>query len=527
MIANRVGAIVVWAVAAVLALVLVLDLRRDQGVPDRALAPGFDASRVTALAWDGGAFPIRIEKERDGVAWKWKEPFGEADRQAIEDLFAALRGARWHRRADAEVAGPLGQRLVLEGDAARQFALGAQLGEQQWLVTGEHAVLVDRWVVAALFPEPLALRRRKPLGGAATATSIEVGSFELKGTPRKLTKLAGMPIDMLARPELVADLERALAELTVLALPRAKIPIDTNYRGTRFALGGTLIAVEAGKCPEPGPLHAIIGPSIGPGCVSNTAFDALLAAAAVFDVDDKAGRLRSLVKLVDPRPAAIEPTAVTLADGSVLDLAKRPRVRDPKSNLRDADPARVTELLAVLATPGEPIAVPAAAPVGHIEVRANDVAIAIDVFPGGVIARHGEPVALRVGEGSYAILTRGGPAYADPTLWLEEPLTIRRIQIGDANYERGSVIGSWSRDGKPADAKRLDALATALATLRSLGSSAKPTASRPVNLVTAPPVGAPATHAFTLGRAGTLCVATIDGVHHAIEPQICELADAL
>ncbi len=533
MIASRSGLIVCWVCVLVLGGVLALDLRGDAANPDRALVPGFDATKVTALGWSGSPLTFEIERDKTlASGWKWVDPDGEADRQTVEDLLAALRGARWHRRAGVEAAGAITTTLTVDVGEHLTFAIGQPLADQQWLVTGDHAFLVERWVVHALAPDPVTLRVQHPFATAVSANQIAVGSFELVGSPRRLTKLAGLPIDLLVRAPLVETLEHVLGDWTVLAIPRSKVPVDTVYRGTRFELGGKLVAVEVGRCPAPDiTLHAIVGPVIGAACVSEAGWLAALAAAAVFDVRDTGGRMKSLAALVEPRPIPISanlvPTGAVLVDGSLLELARRPRVRDPKQPaVRDADPTRVAELFAVLATPGDPVALPAAAPIGHLQISAHDATFAFDLFPGSVIARHGEPIALRIGDGSFAVLARGGNAYVDPTLWSEEPLTIQTIRIASAVYTRGQVAGEWSRDGKPAAAS-VDALVGALASLRSRGPSPAPATSIEITLEIVPPAGAPTKHTLEIGRAGATCAATINSTSVAIDPVLCDGVETL
>jgi len=533
-IANRLGAIAIWALAIVLAVILALDVRGDSEPPDRALVPGFDAAQVTALAWSGGGRAIRIERDTgSSTGWKWVVPVGEADRQSVEDLLAALRGARWHRRVDPAAAGAIGTTLVVESGSGRTaISIGEPLGEQRWLVVGDRAVLVDGWVVRALAPEPIALRVRHPFAAANEAEHLEVDNLELAGWPRRMIKLGGLPADLLVRPGPVAELERALEAVEVIALPTAKLPVDTNFRGTRIAFDHRLVAVEMGYCPPDRRMHAIVGPAIGPGCTSESAWTGLLDAIQTFQGNDRIG---AALQLVEPRPVpvseSIAPTALVLADGATLDVARRPRVRAVGAkDARDADPAQIAELIGVLAVPGEPVALPAGAPTGHLRVTTtHDQVFDLELFGGGIIARRGEPVALQIGDGAAAILARGGAAYIDPLLWNEEPFTIHAIAIANARYTRGAVVGEWMRDGKPTDGKPIDELVGLLAAPRATGPASR--ASRPVavRLDIRPPVGAPTRHEVSIGRSGqgdATCVLA-DPAPHAVADRICALVDGL
>src|SRR4029079_1709338 len=103
---------------------------------------------------------IRIT--RAGTQWRWQQPPGLADPTTIDAVLTALRGGRWHRRAEAKVAGTPRARLAVDGTL---LGIGAPLAgtEQTWLVRGDDALLVDTWVANAFAPEPLALRLRHPL----------------------------------------------------------------------------------------------------------------------------------------------------------------------------------------------------------------------------------------------------------------------------------------------------------------------------------------------------------------------------
>src|SRR6187455_3799562 len=74
-----------------------------------------------------------------------------ADSAAVDSVISALRGAHWHRRAHASVAGAVTRTLDLDGVA---IGLGATVegSDQRWLVVNKVAVLVDGWVARALFP---------------------------------------------------------------------------------------------------------------------------------------------------------------------------------------------------------------------------------------------------------------------------------------------------------------------------------------------------------------------------------------
>src|SRR5205085_7519754 len=117
------------------------------------------------------------------------------------------------RRAEVAAAGTVHAQLAAKiGTTSRVIGIGAPLEgtEQQWLVVGDRALLVDRWVARALDPDPLALRVRRPVEDAAQAKYVSVelvgqGGVAIEGTPKRET----VPITLLPRAELIAALERA------------------------------------------------------------------------------------------------------------------------------------------------------------------------------------------------------------------------------------------------------------------------------------------------------------------------------
>lgn len=524
MIASRNGVLVAWAIAGVLAVILLLT-GGTHAPSDRTLVPGLQPTAITALAWDGPR-GFRIEKTATG--WRWTDPVSDADAQAIDDVLAALRGASWHRRAEVAAAGAVTTTLVIETGATKtSIGIGQPLGdEQRWLVVGEHALLVDAWVSRALAPDPVVFRVH-PFVRVAQADQIEVGSFAIAGQPRRITKLAGLPIELLANEALVDQLERALGDVQIVALPQGKVPVDTNYRGTRIALDGKLVAVEAGMCPAPDRQHhAIFGPRIGPSCVSEAAWQRMTETAAMFDAPGDQ-RQAALAALIERRPVPFEPIGITLGDRSTLDLGKRPRVKQPADpSAHEADPDRVVELLGVLMTPAEPVALPASEPTATLVITGpRGVRIELQLFAGGIVGRRNEPIGLRVGDGSMAILGRGGASYVDRTLWSEEPTTIRSLKLGSVTYTRGVVVGEWTRTPTGAfDPASVEQLVGLLAVPRATGDG-RASGGIAVTLSIVPPAGAASER--TLLLHGTPCLATVKTSTFGLDPRICALAAKL
>lgn len=527
MIANRNAVIAAWLIA--LALGAALLLGRGRETPGDRTLVAIAPESITAFAWVSGPRNFRIERDAgSSTGWRWTDPVADADPQAVEDVMAALRGAQWHRRAERSAGGAVTGTLAIEAGAARTtIELAQPLGEaQRWLIVGDHALLVDAWVARALAPDPIAFRVH-PFSKVGQAEQIEVGSFTLAGSPRRLTKLAGLPIELLANPVAVEQLEAALGELSIVAIPNGKVPVDTNYRGTRIALSGKLVAVEAGMCPVPDrEHHAIFGPAIGPSCVSESAWQRLMTAADVFDIRDPAQRHAALSTLIEKRLVPVEPGVVTLADGSTLDLGRKPRITTPGQPARDADPDRVAELLAVLAMPAEPVALPAT-PGSRVTITAGRATFELAIFAGGIVGRRNEPIALRVGDGSAAILARPGAAYVDRTLWSEEPTTVRSLQVGGVTYTRGAVVGEWTRvPPGPVDPRAIDQLVALLAVPRASADAPAPANPIAIILSIAPPAGTPSQRKLLLG-ATPKCAATVTAGSVALDPAICTLATAL
>jgi hypothetical protein len=267
----------------------------------------------------------------------------------------------------------------------------------------------------------------------------------------------------------------------------------------------------------------IDGPRVGAGCVDDDKWRAVVAAARAFEIPaEDPRRTRELARVVDKRPAAVDAVRVVLVDGTPLDLAKRPKVGDA-----DADMRAVAELLAVLGTPAEWAPVPSTRPTGTVVVEAKDIRITLDVHAGGVVVRRGEPIGLRVGGGSHAILARTRAAYRERDLWFEEATTVRTIAIGPKRFTRGAIVGEWlAGTTASADGDAIEQLVGLAATLRSNGESATaPANPRTVEIEVVPPVGAPTRHAFAVGRAGGACAATVAGSHILVDARICALVD--
>jgi hypothetical protein len=524
MIASLRGLAVAAAIAVVLAVVAALDVTRTPSPVDRTLVPGFDPARVIELVWERAGRPV-LRVVRDGERWRL-EPTGQgsagatgpavaADAGAIGDVLSALRGARWHRRGAKTPA--RATLTVVSGAERRVLGIGAPLGGgQTWMTVEDRGVLVDDWVVRALDRDALALRIKTPLADIAGARTIAIDrrspiagggdpdgsaggagggaprgidreargtSLVLEGRPRRLAGAAGLVI----AEELAGELERALAQATIVRLPDSPVaahglaitagaelgPADRS--AVRLAIGGS--------CPGAPELVAASG-TAGDGCIER---------AAAVAIERAVGRLQQPAgAIVEPRPIPFEVARVVLADGTALETAPPRLAGEP------ADPARVEELLHALAAPAEVTAAPARPPVAQIIVEGAGVAITLDLFAERTLARRGEPIGLRLAPGAWNLLVRPSRELRDPALWLEEPTTITALRIDEVRYQRGQVIDAWTRQtaggaATPIDGAPLEALVAQLAAPRALGfvDDAIATAHR-VTIEITPPAG-PAT----------------------------------
>lgn len=522
MIATVRGLAIACAIAALLVALAIATGGRDAPPADRALVPGFAADAVTELAWTrAGAPPVRIARDpASPTGWSWAAPRGAADPRAIGDALAALRGGRWHRRGPASAAGRIAATLAVTGAGPRGLLLvgiGAPLpgGDQAWLAIGDHGYLVDAWLARALAPEPLALRVRRPLAAIGAAAQVQLspvgdlGEVALAGPPRRVAS----PFSLLLDPGAAAALERPLAALEVIELPRA--PLAPPAGGLVIVADRTTVR-DAGPCPGAPGRRAIDG-TAGPGCVDVAAWDA--ARRAIEALTGPAAQL------VERRPAPLEPVKIVLRDGGVLDLAGSPRIGDHHA----AEPVVAAELIAALGAPAEPVALPAGPHRGTLSVTdRGGQSIAIDLHLPDVVVRRGEPVGLRVGEGAFRLLRQTSEDLRDRTPWREEPTTVVALELDGTTYTRGAVIGEWTRTGPGRDdPAAVEALVAALAAIEVYPHPPGAPPRHVATLHVRPPGGAPVTRTIRIGDPGPTCRASTGGASLAIAPEICKLVRAL
>ncbi len=541
MIASWRGLAVAAAIAAVLAVIVIIDTLRAGGpvAVDHALLPGFDPVRATELIWERAGQPA-IRAVRAGERWELRAPGAiPADGGAIGDVLAALRGAHWHRRGDATP--PHTTLTVIAGGERHVLGIAAPIAgtEQSWIVCDGQGEVVDGWVARALDRDRLSLQVRRPLADAAGARTIAVtgtvpvslatrpgaagGAGDVAGGGRVDLRIEGVPRrqvrpePLLLAPELAAALERALRDVVIIRIRIADGPLPGRGLAIEVAGPGPAVTVElGGACPGAPALVAVSG-TAGDGCVEQAAADAVKAAVAALD--------RPPGAIVERRPVPFEPARVVLPDGGVL-ATSPPRVGDAA-----ADDTRVAELLGALAAPAEVVPRPTAPPIAHLTAtdRAG-AAIALDLFADRVLARPGEPVALRTAPGLWNLLIRPSRELRDLTLWVEEPTMITAVVVDGVRYQRGPVIGAWDRQpAGPVDAARVEALIAQLATPRAIGLAAGPlAAAHRVTLEVTPPVGAPIRHALELGAPrGSGCPAHTGSDTVVLPAVICSELAAL
>lgn len=522
-IATRRGLVVLLVLAVLLAAWLVHALTRGRPGPvERALAPGLDVDRVSELVWERSPRPA-VVVSRTGGGWRWRsgDDAAAADGDVVRDALVALRGARWHRRADRSRAGSVGTLLTVKGDAAtRTIGIGQPLEgtEQQWLVVGDEALLVDRWVARALAPDPFTLRVRRVVDDvrALDRIGIVVGGVELglRGRPWRLEA----PSSLLPKQELVTAF---VVAVDALELVRASRPPPSG--ATRFAIDVGGRARFAATCPDDPSLAWMSSPA-GNGCIARSQFDALERAVTAL-----AGGVTSYATapaaLVESRPVPFDIDAVVLVDGATLDLAKRPEIAG-----RPADGAAVAELLAALGAPAQVIAAgeEAARATVRVNVRGGGV-ISLALLGGGKVRRDDERVALRLTPAAYAALNRGAADLGDRAVWHEEPTTISEVTIDGITYQRGAVLGEWKRTPPGlVDGAQLEALVAVLADLQRSQDVSFPAKQHEVTLLISPPAGAPVRHTLAIGapRQGG-CPARADQASVLLPTTVCATIAAL
>jgi hypothetical protein len=514
-IATTRGLAILAGIAALLVAVLLLASPREAGPTDRSLVPGFDAANVNEIVIARG--DVRVRLVRVEQRWEFAATAGDhhgatvADPAAIDAIFTALRGGRWHRRAAASAAGAASGRSITFGGTT--LAIGAALPGtgQTWIVRGGDALLVDSWVATALSPEPLALHTRQALdcaaGGSLRARTLDGRDVAIEGG--RLVAPRGMWLD----EGWLARLATACAAVEIVALPDPRTKIDSRD-GANIAANGTTLR-RVGTCEQG---RVLVATGVGAGCVDG---------AALHTVEDLLVALgKAPHDAIDLRPLPIDPVKLTLQDGSLLDLTGKPRIGDV-----DADPDAVRALLAALTRRGE-AALPRPATKPTATIHATDragVEVALELFADRTLGRAGEPGAIRVEPAAWDIVTRGSAALRDPTRWREDATTLTSLTLDQVTYKRGAVLGEWTRE--PAgtfDPALVDALAEALAHVRAPTAAPPRAIAHRIAVTFTPPAGAATTHVVELAPpTGDGCAARIDKAPVVLPLPLCTAAVAL
>jgi hypothetical protein len=511
MIASLRGLAVLAGIAVLLFVAVLVAGGHTTAPVDHSIAPRFRAEQVTSILWGRG------DLKGPGFTRKgdrWVDDHGiPANPAAIDAIFTAFRGGRWHR---TRVAAPRDDREAHEdrwitvGDTT--FSLGERLAGtgQVWLRRGQEELLVDGWVASALFPGPLDLQIRTPLDCAAAKSitaDIADGHARIEGA--RLLEPRVLWLDS----RVLDWLYDACSRIEIVSLEDGK----RTQRGLHIALAGGAPAelTEVGTCTQG---RVLVDTSVGSGCVDADRLRSL------HDATEEA--IRTAHGPIDLRPLPIKPVKLTLQDGSVLTLTGTPRLGDS-----DADPDRVRELVAALTARGEAaIERPATKPTGRIvAVDPAGIEVTLELLGDRLMARAGEAGAIRVRPADWEVITRPSAALRDATRWREEPTTIAAVSVDGVVYKRGAVLGEWTREPAGAvDTALVEALVETLATVKAPAGPPPASIAHRVKLTIAPPAGAPVTLTLELGApTQTGCPGRVDGAAALLPLPLCTAALAL
>jgi hypothetical protein len=315
--------------------------------------------------------------------------------------------------------------------------------------------------------------------------------------------------------------EHALRALGDACAAIETLPID-GQRDNKPGLRVTVASAEPGELIQVGTCasgRVFVDSGIGPGCVD---------AAALRTLEDALRTLAAApLDALDLRPLPVDPDKLVLQDGTVLGLGNAPRLGDA-----DADPERVRELVRALTTRGE-AAVPRPAGKPSATITATDRAgtqVALELFDQGhLIARAGEPGAIRVRDAEWKVITRPAAALRDTVRWREDATTISAVTVDNVTYKRGAVLGEWTREpaGK-VDAALVEALVETLATVRAPVGPAPTAIAHRLRVTITPPAGQPTTHTLELAApSGQGCAGRVDGQPAMLPLPLCTAAVAL
>lgn len=495
MTGSRVALAVLVAIAIALAAIVITDSPRAPVVVDHALLPGVDADTITELAWtlSDGAH-VTLTRPAPKQPWTFKvgsvRARARVDGARVDAALAALRGGRWQRtlgRRPPSVA-PTTQLVVTAGGRSISLGIAPAGTGQTWIVRDGEALLVDDWLARALAPTRLELNQRRPLADIESAIAFSITTYE-PPVEFQIERGALFVRDQevfRVEVELELELERAFAALEIVALPTAPStgePILSVHVTLTEPIHVTVQSACTGTtCPCPAATYLVLSDT-GDGCVAQDQIDELMRLVKRFQAP--------ATELADPRVVSLDPESYSWDVGGDdrLTFSKQPMV----ARRGWSGPAAIERAVAIAAAmqfPGR--VVPFSPPgngIGRRQVTdANAGNETFFLFPGNLIYRPGEPVAIQLPDQAYAALQWTPDQVRDGRLWIEEPTTIQTITLRELEVEpgrtlrtrtltRGAVVGEWLVDGKPLTAPQgtvLDAFAAMLAAPRAVEVIVRP-----------------------------------------------------
>ncbi len=495
MTGSRFALALLVAVAIALAALVVTDSPRPPIVVDHALLPGVDADTITALAWTlSDGTQVTVTRPAPDQAWTFQDAAApgraRADAARVDAALAALRGGRWQRtvgRRPPSIA-PTTQLVVTAGGRSISLAIAPAGTGQTWIVRDGEALLVDDWLARALAPTLLELNQRRPLADIEFAIAFQVKTYtpEVEFHIDQRAKYVRAPDVFRIDAELERELERALASLEIVALPTAPSTGEPILAVHATLAQPVLVNVQSActgpACPCPAATHLVLSDA-GDGCVAQDQIDDLMRLVTRFHAPTS--------ELASPSAVSVDPEYYSWDAGAndKLKFSKQPII-DRRGWSGPADIERVVAIAAAIQFPGRVVPFsPGGDSLGrrHVtDASGNDEAFFL--FPGNLVYRPGEPVAIQLPDQAFAALLWTPDQVRDGRLWIEEPTAIQSITLRELVVEpgrtlhtraltRGAVVGEWLADGKPlpaAQGPRLDAFAAMLAAPRAVEIIALP-----------------------------------------------------
>ena len=541
-------------VAIALAAIVVTDAPRAPTVVDRALLSGVDADTITALAWTlSDGTQVTISRPGPNQDWSFQDAGtrGRArlDSARVDAALAALRGGRWQRTVGRRPPGvaPTTQLVVTAGGRSISLGVAPAGTGQTWIVRDGQSLLVDDWLARALAPTLLELNRRRPLAEIESAVAFRVKTYapEVEFHIDRRTLYTRDERTFRIAAELERDLERALAALEFVALPTGPASGEPILEVHAMLAEPILVYVESActgaACACPAGTYRVVSEA-GDGCVAPEQVDALMPLVKRFHAP--------ATELADPRAVTLDPAYYYWGEGGndKLKFSQQPMV-DQRGAIGPADIERTVAIAAAFQFPGRVVPFsPRGDSLGLrrvIDEGSGDEAFFL--FPGNLVYRAGEPVAIQLPDQAFAALQWTPDQVRDGRLWIEEPTAIQSIMLRELVVEpgrtlrtrtltRGAVVGEWLADGKPLPANAgaaLDAFAAILAAPRAVEIIAEPKRLRYQVLVEVNPFpgsgSEPVVHAMRLAAPTAAgCPATSDALAGTLmERELCSVVAAL